>query len=483
VRERADREEGGEGLGGEGQGGEGGAVRDGGGGRAPCTHSVASKVVADFIGKTEEAVEAAVGSKTIREGISRKWFDGEAREAVGARRVAYAAWRVSPSETTWAAFKEKRGMARAVIRRKRQQDWQDFVEKVGTAHNGDTKLFYSLVRRFMPKAERLSAQPVLKQDGSMATSEEDILEEWADYQERLGAPSPVPRQDAAFEQQVAERVRQCAEDSPDQPETELDGEFSEEEVFEATEALQFNKASGIDGTKNEMFKCGGEPMGAAVGKLMNWLRRNEFWPADWQQSVVQNLFKEGDKADQGNYRGISLISCLGKLYISLWARRLTKHVECRLDQAQGGFRPGRSTTDQILALHEELLRRKKAKKKTFLYFVDFRKAFDTMRGCGYGYGRRGFEGRRGGWCVACMMVWRPVSEWETRKRGGSVFGKVSAKGVPSPRFSSMPSSTVCPRSWPTWVWGSKRGIASFIPCSTPTTSFCWLRARRTSKPR
>ena len=112
--------------------------------------------------------------------------------------------------------------------------------------------------------------------------------------------------------------------------------------------------------------------------LFNWLRLNESVPADWQRSVVVNLFKEGDRTDPGNYRGISLISCLGKLYLSMWAARIAEHAENRLSDRQGGFRARRSTVDQALVLYEGLLRRKRAGEDSYLCFVDFRKGFDTV---------------------------------------------------------------------------------------------------------
>ena len=113
-------------------------------------------------------------------------------------------------------------------------------------------------------------------------------------------------------------------------------------------------------------------------KLFNYLLDREFVPDSWQRATVINLFKEGDPAEPGNYRGIALISCLGKLYLSLWARRLAKHAETCLHESQGGFRSRRSTVDQATSLHEVLLREREAGRPTYLCFVDFRKAFDTV---------------------------------------------------------------------------------------------------------
>ena len=58
-----------------------------------------------------------------------------------------------------------------------------------------------------------------------------------------------------------------------------------------------------------MFKCGGHTMNAKLCILFNHLRKEEVLPVGWGSSEVVNLFKEGDKTDPGNYRGISLISC------------------------------------------------------------------------------------------------------------------------------------------------------------------------------
>ena len=49
-----------------------------------------------------------------------------------------------------------------------------------------------------------------------------------------------------------------------------------------------------------------------------------------------------------------------------------------MSEEQGGFRPGRSTIDQVFSLHEVLLRRRNGGESTFLYFADFKKAFDTV---------------------------------------------------------------------------------------------------------
>ena len=61
---------------------------------------------------------------------------------------------------------------------------------------------------------------------------------------------------------------------------------------------------------------------------------------------------KGDINDPDNYRGITLLSCFGKLFTSILNDRLTTYINLNemMSEAQAGFRKGYSTTDQIVTL-------------------------------------------------------------------------------------------------------------------------------------
>ena len=70
-------------------------------------------------------------------------------------------------------------------------------------------------------------------------------------------------------------------------------------------------------------------------------------PREWQTNVIIPIFKKGDRKQCTNYRGISLLSLPGKVYAKCLERKCREIVESKLEDSQCGFRPGRSTTDQI----------------------------------------------------------------------------------------------------------------------------------------
>ena len=69
-------------------------------------------------------------------------------------------------------------------------------------------------------------------------------------------------------------------------------------------------------------------------------------PADLKDALTVAIHKKGDKADRGNYRGISLLSVVGKLFAKILSYRLTHIAEDVLPDTQCGFRPARGTIDR-----------------------------------------------------------------------------------------------------------------------------------------
>ncbi|UYV79967.1 K02A2.6-like [Cordylochernes scorpioides] len=82
-----------------------------------------------------------------------------------------------------------------------------------------------------------------------------------------------------------------------------------------------------------------------------------------------------------NYRGIALISNVSKLFTSILRSRLEEWVEGRrvVPENQAGFRKGRSCIDHIFTLTTLIqLSLRKKRGKLYVFFIDLRKAFDTV---------------------------------------------------------------------------------------------------------
>ena len=82
-----------------------------------------------------------------------------------------------------------------------------------------------------------------------------------------------------------------------------------------------------------------------------------------------------------NYRGISLLCCLGKIFTKVLNNRLViwSDMNNKLSDCQGAYRKGRSTADHIFSLYA--ITNKNLRKRGgrfYVAFVDFSRAFDSI---------------------------------------------------------------------------------------------------------
>ena len=83
--------------------------------------------------------------------------------------------------------------------------------------------------------------------------------------------------------------------------------------------------------------------------LFNTILNTGYFPASWTEGIIIPLFKKEDPENVRNYRSITLLSCMSKLFTAILNKRIKKVIEDNnvLSDAQFGFRSGRSTTDAI----------------------------------------------------------------------------------------------------------------------------------------
>ena len=86
--------------------------------------------------------------------------------------------------------------------------------------------------------------------------------------------------------------------------------------------------------------------------------------------------KSGDLSKTDNYRGISLICIIAKMYNRMILNRIRSVIDIRLRVNQNGFRPKRSTVAQILTLRRTVEGVKANSIEAVMTFIGFKKAFD-----------------------------------------------------------------------------------------------------------
>ena len=161
----------------------------------------------------------------------------------------------------------------------------------------------------------------------------------------------------------------------------LNRHISDEEVLKAICKLKNNKACGHDQITNEFLKVSKGKMIHIFTKLFNLILLSGKTPEDWAIGMIKPIFKKkGSADDPGNYRGITILSCFGKLFTSVVNNRLIEFFDKQsvVGPEQAGFRSGYSTMDHLFTLHCIIDLFLSKKKRLYCLFVDYEKAFDYV---------------------------------------------------------------------------------------------------------
>jgi len=112
--------------------------------------------------------------------------------------------------------------------------------------------------------------------------------------------------------------------------------------------------------------------------LFNKLWEEERVPTEWKEGYLIKLPKKGDLSSCSNYRGITLLSILGKVFNRVLLNRMKNAIDPQLREQQVGFRKNRSCTDQITKLRIILEQSLEWNSPLYINFVDYEKAFDSV---------------------------------------------------------------------------------------------------------
>lgn len=157
--------------------------------------------------------------------------------------------------------------------------------------------------------------------------------------------------------------------------------FTSHEIDRCINKLKNSKSPGRDEILNEYIKITKDLMLPVYVSFFNLILNTGHLPDDWLIGKIKPIYKnKGDSLDPNNYRPITLLSCLGKLFTAVLNERLNNFLEENdlLNENQAGFRKHHSTTDHIFTLYALIELMKYEKKKLFCCFVDFSKAFDSV---------------------------------------------------------------------------------------------------------
>jgi hypothetical protein len=424
------------------------------GGQSPAslvqaaTQTLAQELEAIFV----DAADNTIGSKTVVPGKSKGYWDSELSEACAKGRQLYTTYcqaRQDVNQTTaqvqacYQGYAEHTQVKKKLLKQKKQafdnhmmEGLNTLVEKAKSNKFMGNKMLWKGAKSILGlKLTRQTA--AIKEPGTQGVvrhTDQGIADAFWVHHKNLSDPDQNDLENqfadkASFHRQVEQEVsgyHALSKQPAGQGLARLnEEELSNKEVVQVLSELKNGKA-GAPGSQlvNELLRYGEMGTVGLVQPLLQFMWEWETKPEDYKKGYICSVFKAGDTLDTNNYRGLTLLNVVGKLYSKIINARLVEEFEAKglFSNAQNGFRPNRNCADHILSLSETLLGRLRQRKSTYLLQTDCYKAYDTVwrDGLFYRLWQMGVRGK----------MWRVLKDMYQGTTSTTVQnGQLSSKGM------------------------------------------------------
>ena len=156
--------------------------------------------------------------------------------------------------------------------------------------------------------------------------------------------------------------------------------FRTSAVCKLLSRIDISKAPGPDNIPARVLKECAQELAPAVTRLFRLIFRSGIQPAPWKLARVIPIHKRSSKAQVKNYRPVSLLPLLSKIYEAIVNNQLTNYLEkhCLLSPHQFGFRRKLGTADLLTALHYEWIGAVGSGGSARIIAIDIAGAFDRV---------------------------------------------------------------------------------------------------------
>ena len=144
--------------------------------------------------------------------------------------------------------------------------------------------------------------------------------------------------------------------------------------------LKVSKSTGLDKTPAKVLKFASSIIAPSLTFIFNSSLSTGIFIDDWKNARVCPVYKGNDRRDMGNYRPISILPIISKVFEKEVFQQLYHYLKVNsvLSRFQSGFRPFHSTVSALTQMCDNWSDNMETRKLKGFVFLDIRKAFESI---------------------------------------------------------------------------------------------------------
>ena len=308
-----------------------------------------------------DLLETAVSDHVPAVTLSKKhppWFDNRVRAALRAKENAFVAKKRNPTPEKESDFRSKRKVFKDLAASKYRSY---LVGLIGDFRN-TPKRFWSFL-----KAVKLSRglPPILFFRGKTATTSKDKANLLNDC---FGSKFSVPS-DPRVPLPVCKDLGLSSFNSLT---------VSVTRVACLLSALDRSKACGADNLSGFILRECADVLATPLSVIFNKCLRSGVFPTRWKDATVIPVHKKGPHDQAGNYRSVSLLPIVSKVFEKILCDSLARHISPAISSSQHGFVRGRSCVTNLSEFMFHATSALQSKSQLEVIYTDFSSAFQSV---------------------------------------------------------------------------------------------------------
>lgn len=296
------------------------------------------------------------------------WWNDRCRSLIKEKHKLFNRCRRHPTGENLSLFKIARAKARREVIRSKRESWKNFISTIHC--KTPANILWNKLRSINNKRAYTPIPAILDQNNQLQTTESNIAETFADHYYKVTQADPNLSPNWNLLPETMEEM------VPD----EINTPITVEEVRASIRSLK-NTSPGPDGVHACMLKNLNHQHCEALTFFYNRIWQEHDFPTAWQEAYILPIRKpDKNSTDPASYRPISLTNILCKALEKIIVKRLHHYFSKKncLDPYQCGFRPAKSTLDNLLYLQEEIHLGFNRNQHVSCIFFDVEKAFDRL---------------------------------------------------------------------------------------------------------
>jgi hypothetical protein len=261
-----------------------------------------------------QAAKEALGEETCKYNTNKQpyWWSDTIEKAVNEKRAAYNKWLATGDTEDRKTYTQNKNSVKKVVKEQKNIFWNRKCDEVDSEIGGSrSRSAWKVI-----KSLRQNTRDTVGMDPTGLTK-------WKKHYEELLTENRDEYKKVNYEIM--------------QEDLEASGRITVKEVKETLRRMKNHKAPDPGGILIELLKYAPQITLEYMTELFNDCLFGEANPEECKLALISSLHKRGSRKECGNYRGISVLASMGKLY----GRIIHQHIEWEINESeeQSGFQP------------------------------------------------------------------------------------------------------------------------------------------------